>query len=162
MYPALRLHPAPAMTTCCVFTTPSASGGHRWQEQEAEWNASWLIYPPCDALREWSLTPIPFLPASPDHYGFWFWYCSWWRLELADWFLAYNVYSFHRYLLRVCYMPGVGRDDRTPHKMDQVLALTQLTVLWGKGNPTDKKQRITKICNYGVRQWHFSEGKRAE
>ena len=49
-------------------------------------------------------------------------------------------------------MPGVGRDDRTPHKMDQVLALTQLTVLWGKGNPTDKKQRITKICNYGVRQ----------
>ena len=56
----------------------------------------------------------------------------------------------------------MGGDDRTPHKMDQVLALTQLTVLWGKGRQTDKKQRVAEICNYCVKQWHFSEGKSAE
>ena len=33
----------------------------------------------------------------------------------------------------------MGGDDRTAHKMDQVLALTQLTVLWGE-RKTDRQK----------------------
>lgn len=46
----------------------------------------------------------------------------------------------------------MGGDDRTPHKMNEVLALMQLAVLWGKVNQPDKKRRIAEICNYDVRR----------